>query len=433
MKTGLRHILRLLLDLLVLPVLAVATVFVPKRKAELTWGPVPLISNRYWSDAMRQAGWTSRTLMHGYYKINSKADFDLYFDELVPKWLGPGILRAALAPYFAFVHVIANSRVIHIPFSGGPLGNTFLWRLEAPLFKFAGIKTVVMAYGSDVYMYSRIRNPSLANALLISYPQAALEERRIARKVEYWTRYGDIVIPMFMSVDGIGRWDITVPSAVSINTRSWMPKTEYSAANGRNAPVRVVHAPNHPGVKGTEFLVRVIDELRGEGLQIDFVLLQGVPNERVRLEMLKADIVAEQFIAGMYGLTAIEGMACGLPVLANLEEDYTRFYRRYAYLDECPILSTPPESLAGNLRALVTDPALREQLGRAGRHYVEKYHSYAAAQHLFGSIYRKILGGENVDLMNLFHPLESEYRGRTPPVRHPLVENRLPPERRSPC
>ena len=32
------------------------------------------------------------------------------------------------------------------------------------------------------------------------------------------------------------------------------------------------------------------------------------------------------------------------------------------------------------MRALVTNPGLRETLGRAGRRYVEKYHSYAAAQ-----------------------------------------------------
>jgi hypothetical protein len=113
--------------------------------------------------------------------------------------------------------------------------------------------------------------------------------------------------------------------------------------------------------------------------------------------------------------------------MANLDhEAYTRLFRRYAFLNECPVLSTAPETLVDHLRLLVTRPELREALGRAGRHYAEKYHSNEAAQFLFGSIYDKILHGRDVDLINLYHPLTSEWvRGR-PKVEHPLVENRWP-------
>jgi hypothetical protein len=114
-------------------------------------------------------------------------------------------------------------------------------------------------------------------------------------------------------------------------------------------------------------------------------------------------------------------------VMSNLEhEAYTRVFRRYAFLNECPILSTTPENLTQNLRVLVKNPKLREELGRAGRKYVEKYHSYEMAQYLFGSIYEKIIRGRDVDLMNLFHPLTSEFNRRKPLVQHPLIENRLP-------
>ena len=38
-------------------------------------------------------------------------------------------------------------------------------------------------------------------------------------------------------------------------------------------------------------------------------------------------------------------MASGLPVLANLDhEAYTTVFRRYAFLNECPILSSSPET-----------------------------------------------------------------------------------------
>jgi hypothetical protein len=89
------------------------------------------------------------------------------------------------------------------------------------------------------------------------------------------------------------------------------------------------------------------------------------------------------------------------------------------------VLSTTPETLRDHLRLLVTRPDARETLGRAGREYVEKYHSYAAVRHLFGSIYRH-LAGEPVDLMNLYHPLRSTHPEGLPRLRHPLVDGRYP-------
>ena len=65
-------------------------------------------------------------------------------------------------------------------------------------------------------------------------------------------------------------------------------------------------------------------------------------------------------------------------------------------------------------------------MGRAGRKYVEKYHSSETMHYLFGSIYDKILHGKSVDLINLFHPLKSDYNKRKPYIQHPLVENKLP-------
>ena len=57
---------------------------------------------------------------------------------------------------------------------------------------------------------------------------------------------------------------------------------------------------------------------------------------------------------------------------------------------------------------------------------MEHYHSYQTAQYLFGSIYRSILHGEEIELMDLFHPLKSAYRQQFSAVEHPLHENRLP-------
>lgn len=401
---------------------------VPARRTKLVWGPIPILSNRYWSLAMREAGWDSVTLMEDVYVINARPDFDHYAEDLVPGWLRRLRLGRTLAVAAALVWVVRNARVVHIPFSGGILGRTRWWRLEAGLLRRKGIRTVVMPYGGDAHLYSRVIDTSLRFALQMSYPAEARREREIAERVDYWTRRADMMITGTM-IDGLGRTDVINVQPCCIDTRVWVAKSSYSGHDGRSGPVRVLHTPNHRGFKGTEFLLRSIEELQREGLLVTLVLLERVPNEVVRQTMQEVDILAEQFIASVYGLSGIEGMASGLPVLVNLgSEPHTRPFRRYSYLDECPALSTSPETITTNLRRLVTDPALRETLGQAGRRYVEKYHSFATAQYMFGAIYRRILEGEDLDLLHLFHPLVSPYMTGTPRIEHPLIENRLPPE-----
>ena len=196
--------------------------------------------------------------------------------------------------------------------------------------------------------------------------------------------------------------------------------------DGNNGIVKIIHSPNHRGVKGTEYLIKSIDELNKEGLLIELVLHEKVPNTRDRELMQEVDILAEQFIATGYALSGIEGMASGLPVLANLDnEAYTTVFRRYSFLNECPILSTSPETLKENLKLLITNPELRKELGELGRKYAEKYHSYDMAQYLFTHIFRK-LDGEDIDLMNLFHPLKSEYVQNNY-IQTPLVNNKYMP------
>lgn len=120
-------------------------------------------------------------------------------------------------------------------------------------------------------------------------------------------------------------------------------------------------------------------------------------------------------------------MAFGLPVLSNIsDQNRTRAFRRYSYLNECPILSSTPETILENLKVLICNPELRKELGIASRMYVEKYHSYSTIQYVFPKIYENIWLGKNNDLLNMFHPLNKDgYNVKTPYINHPLFENSI--------
>ena len=417
--------------------LYVAARHLPKKKGELVWGVDPILNNKYWSLAMRRVGYASKTLMDQYSVINKREDYDLLASDLVPSWVAPvgsnmrGIKYEILHHnpiyrlnrYFSFLYILLNASVLHTCFRGVLGGATPYGMVEAELLKIAGIKSAIHPYGSDYYRYSQVPDLSLRHALLLSYPEYGRNEDEIAEGVAYWVKRADVVIPVCDQL--AGRWDVMMVSSISIDVDEWQPKTAYSDSDGRNGRVRILHTPNHRGFKGTEFVVNAVEEFQQEGLDVELVLLEKVQNKVVRSTMQEVDILADQFIATGYALSAIEGMASGLPVLCNLDNpSLTTVYRRYSFLDECPILSTTPETLKRNLRVLVEKPVLRRQLGQAGRQYAEKYHSFKTSAYMFGAVYDKLLKDRDINLMTLFHPLLSDYNKKNP-IKHPLRNNHL--------
>ncbi len=71
----------------------------------------------------------------------------------------------------------------------------------------------------------------------------------------------------------------------------------YPEANV-NRPLRVVHAANHRFFKGTRYLLDAIERLRGEGVEIELVLVEKKSNDDA-LELYRtADVVFDQCVSG---------------------------------------------------------------------------------------------------------------------------------------
>ena len=186
------------------------------------------------------------------------------------------------------------------------------------------------------------------------------------------------------------RFDVVWTQQVAVDTELWQGDRSASAADGLNGEVTVVHAPNHRALKATESLEEAVRDLREEGLRIRLDLLERRPNAEVRRAVLDGDIVAEQFLGG-YGLFAIEGMSAGKPVLSNMSWMADDLREQIA---DCPIVDATRETLRDRLRTLVTDPALREQLGRESREYVLRRHSYAAIGERWAELIAAVWAGE---------------------------------------
>jgi hypothetical protein len=156
-----------------------------------------------------------------------------------------------------------------------------------------------------------------------------------------------------------------------------------AAATGR--PLRIVHAANHRMFKGTRYLETAVRELRQEGEDIELVLVEGVPNSKA-LELYRSgDVIFDQCLIGFHGYFALEAMALGKPVLC--------YIRKREYLlapDECPIVNVCAATLKDDLRRVIQQRERLNEIGRAGRAYVEKHFTPEAFARRLERAYREL-------------------------------------------
>lgn len=130
----------------------------------------------------------------------------------------------------------------------------------------------------------------------------------------------------------------------------------------------VVHAPSNREKKGTQHVIEAC-----AALPVELDIVEGVPHDVARERYARADIVVDQLSAGWHGVFALEAMALGKPVVTHLKPDVVE-RSAAGYGVRIPIVPATPSTLVDALRPLVEQPALRRELGAAGRAYVEQVH-----------------------------------------------------------
>lgn len=160
----------------------------------------------------------------------------------------------------------------------------------------------------------------------------------------------------------------------------------------RNKVPLVVHAPTKRVAKGTDYVIKAVDNLKSK-LNFDFLLLENMPREEALQKVKDCDVFIDQLMLGSHGIASCEAMSFGKPVIcyimpAVFENGLPR---------ECPIVNATINDIESKLEELIKDEKLRVEIGKKGREYSLKYHDEDIIAENLVSIYSEIIRLKKTD------------------------------------
>lgn len=380
------------------------------RKPNLLWGTTPIIGLAYLSNALRERNYLSDTVVLERSPIYNNEIFDFCLKPQTGLGVIVDRIVSSVKAYSFFARAILKYDIFHYYFDGGILRNTLFAQYELFFLKLARKKIVLMPYGSDAFVYDLIANYSWRHGLMLEYGQMGNFAHSIQKRLRKWSAQADVVVGCLVHIVNLPRWDILPLTCYPVDLKKFEP-----VLPNIEGEIRIAHATNHRGIKGTAFLIDAVNKLQAEGYPVKLDIIERTPNHEALIRIAACDIYVDQLIFG-YALAALEAMAAGKVVISAIDNDssYTIF-KNYSYLSECPIVPASVETIYDVLKKLISERVKWPEVGQKSRSYVEKRHSFQAFAEMFEAIYQKIFWNQSVDLINLYHPLQ-EYK------KHPSLE-----------
>jgi len=346
------------------------------------WGTTPILTLPLLSRSDRVLGLHSETLVFDVYYITQSFDRILKGRvaalRKVSPWLLPFYYRALL------LWSLFRYDVFHFFFDRGLLecaGRTGVNPQELRWLRWAGKRVYLYAYGADVRTRAAtealgryhccLHCDRVGEHCLCNDDEGRANQEIYRRQATALVAMGDM-LAYVPGARNLFYWPFD-PQRVPLAGVHWDGKR----------PLRILHVPNHEWAKGSRYLYAALEALQERGVVFELVTLTRASNSRVLEVMQEVDIVADQFLIGWHGYTALEALACGKIVLCAI-----RAREMLLEPDLCPIVSAAPDTLEEVLAGLARRaPAELAALGLAGRRYVERCYAPEAVAQRLGRLY----------------------------------------------
>ncbi len=143
------------------------------------------------------------------------------------------------------------------------------------------------------------------------------------------------------------------------------------------------HSPTRRRTKGTEIILRALQRVKEKFPRVRVVLIENLPYVKALELKSKIDIFIDQLGELGYGISGLEALAMGIPVICQILPDFERF------LGEHPFVVADANSLVEVISALVESADMREDYGARGYEWVRRVHNPLSAVEPLLEVYKK--------------------------------------------
>jgi len=263
--------------------------------------------------------------------------------------------------------------------------------LELPLMR-ALKRPVVFVFNGTDHRPPYLSGRWIRQSEVVGTQRMARDTRIAFQRVKQAERYAAAIVALpssaqFHELPFVNFLAAGIPVAPNPNAVQDQP------ASRGNGVVRVLHAPSYPIFKGTEVIRRAVDDIRRQGVQIEYREISGKPHAEVLSALRWADFVVDQ----VYSDTPMAGFVTeaahyGKP--AVIGGYYARHLPQEVPPDHVPpSLFCLPDELPQALATMATDKEFRLRMGTSARQWVTERWSPAAVAGRFV----RLLAGEIPD------------------------------------
>jgi glycosyltransferase involved in cell wall biosynthesis len=130
----------------------------------------------------------------------------------------------------------------------------------------------------------------------------------------------------------------------------------------------IAHLPSVREVKGTDNVIRSVDEAKKDGARIELDIIEDVTVDDAMKRLEKADICIDWMSTkyDIHGVVSVESMLRSIPTICNID--------RSLYPENIPLIDVGPENLSMKLMELDRRRKELPELGSVSREYALEMH-----------------------------------------------------------
>jgi glycosyltransferase involved in cell wall biosynthesis len=292
----------------------------------------------------------------------------------------------------------------------------FPYNLELPIYRLLGKKTFFVFTGSDhrpPYINGVFTNNS-ENYDIRKIRRITASKKRQIKRIEKYSNLtiGHHLSAQFHEKPFIPILLLGIPVEISHEYQYDFIKDDVS-----NKPVRIVHAPSNPMIKGTETIRNAIKNLKDKGYKIDYQELINKTNKEVLDILQNCDFVVDELYSDtrMAGLAAEAAMFSKPVIVCGYASDH--YYNDTKLGDNFPtppVKYCDPLQVENTIKEFIINPDLRTAIGIKARAFIDKNWQAQTVAEKF----MKILSG-NISEEWFYEPSDLTYiYGMGAPLEH---------------